>query len=96
MFKCDECGREFSKQQGLTRHSKNCKPEEVEETEEVVSNEVEAKQESNSKPERGLVQENLSEDIQRQIKKLTDAKNSCYDAEAKYKFEQEIKRLKSL
>ena len=83
MYKC-ECGREFKSKSGLTRHSNGCKAELKEEPIkeiEVVINEVDKTKE-------------LSEETQRKLKKLVDARNSCYDAKTKHDFEVEIELLK--
>ena len=52
----------------------------------IVETQIEAVEEENTVE--------VSDSIQRKINKLIDAKNSCYDAEYKYKLEQEIKQLK--
>lgn len=80
MLKCNNCEREFKNKSGLTMHLKNCKTDIEQETEQV---EVDTKQE-------------LTDDTKRRIAKCRDAIKSCYDAEAKYRLEQEIRDLKSL
>lgn len=75
---CTECGKEFKTKRGLDTHNLKCKPTEVEEK--VVP-------QIKDRPTLDI------DNVQRKINKLKDARNSCYDAEARYKFEQEIKEL---
>lgn len=78
MFLCEVCNREFKSKRGLSMHSNNCVEPEQ------IPEEVFVVDTDNE----------LSDAAMRQIAKLEDAKNSCYDAKTKHELEMKIMRLK--
>ena len=81
-LQCEKCLKVFKAKAGLTIHRKSCtKPEqEVEETIEEVKDEVVSNVE-------------LSDKIERQLKKLRDARASTWDAESRHIIDLKIKAL---
>ena len=85
--KCEICGREFAKKQGLKVHARSCKEVEVDN---VLPEEKEAVVDTPMAQETDTVK---SEKIQRQIQKLQDTRKSTYDALTRHNIDIQIKKL---
>ena len=74
------CGKVTKSARGLTLHKKSCK---------VFKDSLDVVEDAKVVE----VTNELSEDVKRQIDKLMDARNCCYDAKAKYELEYRIVEL---